>query len=88
VTLIINRALTSGYVSVFFNYPDSGAFYHGQLYVGSGVPGTVTVHVVNDYISHCVTSYATSFEVYDGPSSAQTAPLLLTLPQTLKFTCG
>ena len=88
VRLIINRALSSGYVSVFFNYPDSGAFYHGHLYVGSGVPGTVTVNVVNDYISHCVTTYPTSIEVYDGPQSAQSAPLLLSLSQTLNFTCG
>jgi hypothetical protein len=88
VTLTINKALSSGYVSVFFNYPDAGSFYHGQLQVGSGVPGRVVVNVVNDYVSQCLTSYPSRFDVYDGPQSLQGAPLLLSLPQTLSVTCG
>ena len=87
VTLTVNKAVTSGYVSVFFSYPDSGTFYHGDLQVGSGVPGRVVINVVNNYVSHCVTSYATTFEVYDGPQSAGSAPLLLSHPQTLSITC-
>ena len=58
VKLIIKRALSSGYVSVFFNYPDSGGFYHGQLYVGSGVPGTVTVDGIDMIKSDPASSYA------------------------------
>jgi len=88
VTLSITKTIPSGVVSVYFNYPDNGAFYHGQLQVGSGIPGTVVVNVVNDYESNCVTSFATSFDVYDGPQSAQSAPLLVSQPITLNVTCS
>lgn len=88
VTLSITQTIPSGVVSVYFNYPDNGAFYHGQLQVGSGVPGTVTVNVVNDYESHCVTSLATTFDVYDGAQNAQSAPLLVSQPMTLNVTCS
>jgi hypothetical protein len=86
VTLDITKSIPSGVVSVFFNYPDDGAFFHGQLQVGSGVPGTVTVNLVNDYISSCVTSFATTIDVYDGPQT-QTTTLLVSRPLTLNVTC-
>lgn len=82
------RTIPSGVVSVLFNYPDSGAFYHGELAVGSGVPGIVTVNVVNDYIPRCVTSFATQVNVYDGPRSSPSSPLLVSRPITLNFTCN
>jgi hypothetical protein len=88
VTLSITKTIPSGVVSVYFNYPDNGAFYHGQLQVGSGIPGTVTVNVVNDYESSCVTSFATTFDVYDGAQTAQSAPLLVSQPMTLNVTCS
>jgi hypothetical protein len=88
VTLSITRTIPSGIVSVYFNYPDNGAFYHGELQVGSGIPGTVVVNVVNDYESTCVTSFATTFDVYDGAQSAQSAPLLVSQPVTLNVTCS
>jgi hypothetical protein len=87
VTLNIPKTIPSGVVSVYFNYPDDGAFFHGQLQVGSGVPGTVTVNLVNDYISSCVTSFATTIDVYDGPETSQTASLLVSYPLTLNVTC-
>jgi hypothetical protein len=87
VTLTITKSIPSGVVSVYFNYPDDGSFFHGQLQVGSGVPGTVTVNLVNDYISNCVTSFATTIDVYDGPQTSQTAPLLVSHPLTLAVTC-
>jgi hypothetical protein len=87
VTLSITKKIPSGVVSVFFNYPDDGSFFHGQLDVGSGIPGTVTVNLVNDYISGCVTSFATTIDVYDGPQTSQTAPLLVSDPLTLNVTC-
>jgi hypothetical protein len=87
VTLSITKKIPSGVVSVYFNYPDDGAFFHGQLDVGSGIPGTVTVNLVNNYISSCVTTFATTIDVYDGPQTSQTAPLLVSSPQTLNVTC-
>jgi hypothetical protein len=87
VTLSITKKVPSGVVSVYFNYPDDGSFFHGQLQVGSGVPGTVTVNLVNDYIPNCVTSFATTIDVYDGPQTSQTAPLLVSDPLTLNVTC-
>lgn len=87
VTLSITKKIPSGVVSVYFNYPDDGSFFHGQLQVGSGIPGTVTVNLVNDYISQCVTSFATTIDVYDGPQTSQTAPLLVSDPLTLNVTC-
>jgi len=88
VSLSITKTISSGFVSVNFNYPDGGAFYHGQLQVGSGIPGIVTVNVVNNYISHCVTSFATTVDVHNGPESAATAPLLISQPITLNVTCN
>jgi hypothetical protein len=88
VNLSITKTIPSGVVSVYFNYPDNGAFYHGQLQVGSGIPGSVTVNVVNDYESSCVTSFATTVDVYDGPQTAQSAPLLVSQPITLNVTCA
>jgi hypothetical protein len=88
VTLSITKSIPSGVVSVFFNYPDDGSFYHGQLQVGSGIPGTVTVNVVNDYEPACVTSFATTFDVYDGPETASSPPLLVSQPITLNVTCS
>jgi hypothetical protein len=88
VGLTISKAIQSGYVSVFFNFPDGGAFFHGELAVaaGSGTK-TVTVNLVNEYVSHCVTSYATKVDVYDGRQNAGQAPLLVSVPITLTSSC-
>ncbi|HEX4348260.1 MAG TPA: hypothetical protein VHZ73_11855 [Vicinamibacterales bacterium] len=74
IQVTVPKPVTTGVISVYFNYPDSGSFYHGQVSVGSGAPGTVTVPLVNEYISTCLTSYATRIDVYDGP---QTGPSTL-----------
>lgn len=83
VRLTITKRVPSGIVSAFYNFPDAGSFFHGQLSVGSGIPGTVTVNVTNEYVSRCVTPYSTTITVYDGPQSAQTAPVLATTNLTL-----
>lgn len=89
VSLTISSVITSGYVSVFFNYPTSGAFFHGELAVASsGVLQTVTVNLVNEYVSHCVPSYQTSINVYDGRQNAAQAPLLVSEPMTITSTCS
>jgi hypothetical protein len=87
VSLTVTTTVTSGYVSVYFNYPNSASFYHGQLQVSSRTPGSIVVPVVNDYVPSCVTSYATTVDVYDGPQSASSAPLLASFPLTLNVKC-
>ena len=88
VSLDIRSTISSGYVSVYFNYPDAGAFFPGELLVGSGEPGRVTVNVVNEYVSHCTAgSYKYSIDVYNGRQSAQSAPLIATLPTTGTVNC-
>lgn len=86
VTLNITKTVTSGYVSVYFNYPDAGSFYHGQIQV-SGQPGTIVVAMINDYVASCATSLQTSVGVYDGPESNSSAPLLANIPTTITATC-
>jgi len=83
VALTITKTISSGYVSVFYDYPTSGAFFHGELQVGSGTPGAVIVNVVNEYVSQCANPYTTTVDVYDGRQSAQTAPVLASVPVTL-----
>jgi hypothetical protein len=74
-------------ISVYVNYPDAGSFYHGALnLVGlPSPPGAVSVQLVNDYLSHCVTSFVTTADVYDGTS--QNATLMQSIPFTIKATC-
>jgi hypothetical protein len=55
--------------------------------VGSGIPGTITVSVINNYVSKCVTSYATTIDVYDAPQNAGSGPRLVSKPITLALTC-
>ncbi|HEY5220406.1 MAG TPA: hypothetical protein VIJ16_11390 [Gemmatimonadaceae bacterium] len=87
VTLNITKTVSSGYVSVYFNYPDDGSFYHGQYQVSSGKPGSIVVPMINNYVSACVTTLATTIDVYDGPESSQTAPLLASIATTIHATC-
>lgn len=88
VILKISKPIQSGYVSVYFNYPDDGGFFHGELAVNAGgVTQTVTVNLVSEYVSHCVTSYATTVDVYDGRQNAVLPPLLVSTPVTLTATC-
>ena len=83
VALTITRTISSGYVSAYFQYPDSGSFFHGDLQVGTAVPGAVTVNVVNEYVSRCANPFATMVDIYNGPQNAQSAPLLVSTPVTL-----
>lgn len=71
VTVFVPKPVKSGVVSVYFNYPDSGTFYHGQQTVGAGAPGTVVVSVINQYVPQCVT-YNTRIDIYDGPQTGPT----------------
>ena len=87
VSLDITKTVSSGYVSVYFNYPDANSFYHGQVAVAQGAPGSVTVSVVNDYVAQCVASFPTTVDVYDGPESAQSAPSLASIKTTLNVHC-
>jgi hypothetical protein len=88
VGLTISKPIQSGYVSVFFNYPSNGAFFHGELAVNSGGPAqSVTVNLVNEYVSQCVTTYSTTVDVYDGRQTAGQAPLIVSVPVTLTSTC-
>lgn len=83
VALTISRPISSGYVAVYFNFPDNSAFFHGELQVGLGTPGAVIVNLVNEYVSRCQSPFATTVDVYNGRQSTQNAPLLVSVPVTL-----
>ena len=87
VSLTVNKNVSSGYVSVYFDFPDAGSFFHGQLQMPNGKPGAIVVPVTNEYVSMCVTSVQTSIGVYDGPESNPSPPLLANLPTTIHSTC-
>lgn len=88
VALTISKTVQSGYVTVVFDYPSTGAFFHGELAVNSGGPAqSVTVNLVNQYVSKCVPSYATTVYVYDGRDNTP-APLIVSVPVTLTSTCS
>jgi hypothetical protein len=85
VNLKVNRPVSSGFVTVTFDYPDGGSFFHGGLEVDTNI-GTFPVPVINTYISHCVTPFAATVVVRDGPTGG---PILLSQPITLtSTTCG
>jgi hypothetical protein len=87
IQLNVGQKSSAGVISVYVNYPDAGSFYHGALnLVGlPSPPGAVSVQLVNDYLSHCVTSFVTTADVYDGTS--QNATLMQSIPFTIKATC-
>ena len=87
VTLNVTKTVSSGYVSVYFNYPDAGSFYHGQVQVSAGAPGTIVVPMINEYVGSCATSLQTSVGVYDGPESNSSAPQMATIPTSITATC-
>lgn len=85
VNLKLSRPVSSGFVTVTFDYPDGGSFFHGGLEVDANT-GTFPVPVINTYISHCVTPFAATVVVRDGPTGG---PILLSQPITLtSTTCG
>jgi hypothetical protein len=86
VKLNVGQKSSAGAISVYVNYPDGGSFYHGALnLVGLPSPaGAVTVQLTNDYVSHCVTSFSTTADVYDGTSSNATR--MQSIPFTITAT--
>ena len=84
VNLSIDTAVTGGVVSVYFNYPDSGSFFEGQASVTAV---TTNVPVTNSYIPDCVKSVETIVEVYGGPTTDTSAPLLASFPETVTTSC-
>jgi hypothetical protein len=87
VTVNVPSDIKSGYISVYFNFPDDGSFYHGQIAIGSS-PATYTVSMTNDYVPGCLsTSISTSVDVYDGSASASNAPRVGGRFATLGNTC-
>jgi hypothetical protein len=88
VTLTISKIIPSGYVSAYFDYGSTGSFFHGELAVTSGGPAqTVTVNLIDEYVSACETSYLSTVTVYDGHQSALRPPLLAVAPVQLTSTC-
>jgi len=73
--ITITKALPSGTVSVYFNYPDGGSFYHGEVSGLAGFTGTKEVTLTNSYVSSCP-SLRTTVDVYDGPQSSQNSKML------------
>lgn len=87
VVVNISRPVPSGFVSAFFNYPTAGAFFRGELSVGtSSTPRSVTINVTNDYVSHCVASFPSSVDLYDGRLSGG-ATLIVRIPITITGNC-
>jgi PKD repeat protein len=84
----ITQPVSSGWISVFFNYPDDGSFYHGDLQIGSAT-GTFLVSVINEYESFCPASFNTIVDVYDAPSSSGSGPHLVSQPFVItNHTCN
>lgn len=86
ITLSVTGVPSSGYLSTYMNYGSSGSFYHGQAAVVEGTT-SVTVNVVDEYVSQCFTSVTTSVDVYNGVQTNQNAPLVASIPITLTGTC-
>ena len=76
VAVTITQALSSGTVSVYFNYPNEGSFYQGELTGLSGFTGTKEVTLKNGYVSSCP-KVQTLVDIYDGPRTSQTGTRLL-----------
>jgi hypothetical protein len=73
--ITFTKGTPSGTVSVYFNYPDGGSFYHGQASVPTGFKGSVDVVLTNTYVSSCP-NIRTTVDIYDGPQSASGGALL------------
>jgi hypothetical protein len=82
VAITITKPLTSGTVAVYFNYPDGGSFYHGQLSGLAGFTGTQEITMTNSYVSSCP-ALRTTVTVNDGPQTSQASRLLKTQDNVL-----
>ena len=86
--LFVSMTVTSGYVSAYVEYPEAGAYYHGETQVQPGTkPGDITIDLVNPYVSKCEASYPTTVQVFDGRDGDQNARLLKKVPFTIQATC-
>jgi hypothetical protein len=86
VAVQIAKPVSTGTVSVIFNYPDGGSFYRGQLSGLAGVTGTREITLNNAYVSSCPQIQST-VDIYDGPLSAQNAPLLQSISAKIGPMC-
>ena len=87
VDLNISIQIPSGYVSVYFNYPSTDSFFHGQAAVATtGITQAITVNLTNPYVSQCVSAYNTTVDVYNGSESARGA-LIVSVPVKLTSAC-
>jgi hypothetical protein len=87
MSLYVSMTVTSGYVSVYFQYPDSGSYYYGDVQTGLQQPGDIVVNLVNDYVPSCPAGYATTVQVYDGPKGNANDRLLKSLKLTVPAGC-
>jgi hypothetical protein len=77
VAIVITKAVSSGTVSVYFNYPGAGSFYHGEISGLAGVTGSRTLTLTNSYVSSCP-AIRTTVDIYEGPQSSNSSNLLST----------
>ncbi len=84
VPLTISSPPSSRYVSVFFAYPDSTSFFHGETLVVAGRTG-YTVNVVNAYFARCVPSVSTTIILRNGRDGVGNTPVLARIPVTLSL---
>jgi hypothetical protein len=88
IYLYVSKTVTTGYVSVSFQYPESGSCFHGekQVLAGAGA-GDIVVGLKNPYVSKCVASYPTTVNVYDGHDGDASARQLASLKFTVLRSC-
>ena len=86
VAVQIAKSVSSGTISVYFNYPGGGSFYHGQLSGLAGATGTREITLNNEYVSSCPQIQST-VDIYDGPQSDRNAPLLQSISAKIGPMC-
>lgn len=87
LALYVSKNVSSGYVSAYIQYPDSGHYYHGDVPVSINPAGDILIDLVDDNVPVCSANYATQVQVFDGPQTDAHATLLASLPFTIKGVC-
>jgi len=86
MTLTITKTVSTKILTVSMGY-GSGNFFHGGANLTSTVPGPITFTMTMQApADSCLTSFATTISVYDGPPNGPST-LLATIPQSYTATC-
>jgi hypothetical protein len=88
VDATINSLVPSGYVTAYFEYPDSSV-YQGTLAVPTNrAPGAIRIDVTNSYVPNCpAIPYQLNVTIRDGREANALLPLVATSPITVTNPC-